>query len=148
MRWLCIFVCGAPDLDAKEKLMRLGRISLLVIFSIAFPAGIQSQVQDSSRNAQKLATIVAGCRAIIGASSIAVDQPVHGIDATDLDRSIAPCDDFYQFANGGWFKRNPIPPEYPAWGVGQKVERLNQEVLQKILEEAAKDKNSTAGSNK
>jgi putative endopeptidase len=148
MRWLCIFVCGAPDLDAKEKLMRLGRISLLVIFAIVFPADSQAQVQDSSRNAQQLATIVAGCKAINGAPSIAVDQPVHGIDATDLDRSVAPCYDFYQFANGGWFKKNPIPPEYPAWGVGQKVEQLNQEVLQKILEEAAKDKNSTAGSNK
>src|ERR1700736_2828184 len=98
MRWLCIFVCGAPDLDAMEKLMRLGRISLLVIFAIAFPADIQAQVLDSSRNAQQLATIVAGCKAINGAPSIAFDQPVHGIDATDLDRSVAPCDDFYQFA--------------------------------------------------
>lgn len=39
------------------------------------------------------------------------------LDAAAMDRSIAPCEDLYQFSGGGWMKSNPIP----AYGSGQDL---------------------------
>jgi len=38
------------------------------------------------------------------------------LDVANLDRTCKPCDDFHQFAVGGWLKTNPIPAQYPVWG--------------------------------
>jgi putative endopeptidase len=69
-----------------------------------------------------------------------------GFDTKNLDRSCKPCDDFVEFAMGGWLKANPIPPEYPAWGSFTVLLAKNQENLRQILE---KEENAKAanGSN-
>src|SRR5712672_3551376 len=46
----------------------------------------------------------------------AEDRAAHGFDVANLDRTCKPCDDFHQFAVGGWLKNNPIPAQYPVWG--------------------------------
>jgi putative endopeptidase len=127
--------------------MRFFLLSLLIAISLAVPASLPAQVPDSSRGTQSHSLTSAVCGIANTASPVAGDQSGHGLDLSDLDRSVPPCDDFYQFVNGGWLKKNPIPPAYPAWGLGQKLEQSNQEVLRDILEEAAKDKRATAGSN-
>lgn len=127
--------------------MRLALISLLIVFSLMVPGSLAAQTPDASHAGRALLPSIAGCGGA-GATMAPTDQQGdHGFDLTDLDRTVAPCDDFYQFVNGGWFKKNPIPPEFPAWGVSQKLAETNQEVLHQILEEAAKDKNAAAGSN-
>ena len=63
--------------------------------------------------------------------------PAHPIDAALFDPDTAPSDDFYRHVNGGWLDANPIPPEYGAWGAGQMVHEHNQEILHRLLEEAA-----------
>jgi len=75
------------------------------------------------------------------------DGSGHGYNLANLDRSASPCTDFYEFAVGGWLKSNPIPPEYPAWGVSEKLEQSNQDTLRQILEDAAKDNSAKPGSN-
>jgi predicted metalloendopeptidase len=69
-----------------------------------------------------------------------------GFDTANLDRTCKPCDDFYQFAMGGWMKANPIPPEYPIWGSFSQLADRNQKNLREILEAAAESK-AAAGTN-
>jgi putative endopeptidase len=142
------FVRGLrPTQACGENLMRVDRFSLLVVISLTVPTCLPAQVQDSRRATQRQALSSAGCGADGTLAPMEGDQSGHGFDLSDLDHSVAPCDDFYQFVNGGWLKKNSIPPEYPAWGVGQKLQQSNEEVLRGILEEAAKDKKAVAGSN-
>ncbi|MDT7541925.1 MAG: putative endopeptidase [Acidobacteriota bacterium] len=70
-----------------------------------------------------------------------------GIDLANLDKSVNPCNDFYQFANGGWLAKNPIPAAYPAWGVGNVLDEQNQNTVRQIVEAAAKNASATKGSN-
>jgi putative endopeptidase len=69
----------------------------------------------------------------------------HGFDLADLDTTCQPCQDFFNYATGGWIKRNPIQPEYASWGRFNALQNHNQEVLRQILEAAAVSK-SPSGS--
>jgi putative endopeptidase len=70
----------------------------------------------------------------------------HGIDLTILDKTCKPCEDFYNFANGEWLKKNPVPAAYPSWGRFNELAERNREQLHGILEAAANSK-AAAGSN-
>src|SRR6185312_6625726 len=54
----------------------------------------------------------------------------------NLDVSVKPGDDFFKYANGAWLKKNPIPPAYAAWGIGNLVEEELRDRLKKINVEA------------
>ena len=64
----------------------------------------------------------------------------------NLDSLTRPSEDFFQYANGGWIKRNPIPPEQSSWGIGNLVFEENLARTREISEEAAKSGAAT-GSN-
>jgi endothelin-converting enzyme/putative endopeptidase len=58
-----------------------------------------------------------------------------GADETALDRSVAPCDDFYTFACGGWMKATPIPDDEASWVRSFSViHEANQKALRDILD--------------
>jgi len=60
--------------------------------------------------------------------------------AENLDTTVSPAEDFFKYANGGWIKRNPIPGEESAWGVGNLVQEDIYTRLRKINEDAAAKK--------
>src|SRR6266436_4308965 len=59
------------------------------------------------------------------------------LDPKNMDTSVKPQDDFYLYANGGWLKRNPVPPEYSRWAAFSKLEKKNNEALHKTTEKTA-----------
>lgn len=58
----------------------------------------------------------------------------YGFDFSSIDQTAQACQDFNQFANGGWKAKNPVPAAYSRWGRFELLEEQNQDVLHKILD--------------
>ena len=69
------------------------------------------------------------------------------LDPGNMDLTVRPGDDFYQYANGNWLKNNPVPPAYSSWGNFRILAECNSYQLIDILEQASRDKNAPKGSN-
>lgn len=65
----------------------------------------------------------------------------------NVNDSINPADDFFAFANGGWFKANPIPASESSWGIGKLLQEDIYSKMKKVSEEAAANTHPPAGSN-
>jgi putative endopeptidase len=62
-----------------------------------------------------------------------------GIDLAGMDRSVAPGDDFYGYANGGWIKTHEIPPDRASYGTGAMVQESTAKRVADLIAEAARD---------
>jgi endothelin-converting enzyme/putative endopeptidase len=97
-----------------------------------------------------LRTSAAICFLIISlAAAHTQDTPkpaAHGIAVANMDRSVKPGDDFYQYANGAWIKRTEIPPDRGLYGVFSTLAELSEKRTAALIEETAKS-NAPAGSN-
>jgi putative endopeptidase len=69
----------------------------------------------------------------------------HGIAVANMDRSVKPGDDFYQFCNGEWIKRTEIPPDRAEVDVFSRLADLSNKRTADLIEEIAKS-NPPAGS--
>jgi len=61
-------------------------------------------------------------------------------DASTLDPTANPCQDFYRFACGGWIARNEIPADKARWGRFDELQEKNLEKLRDLLEAYAAGK--------
>ncbi len=71
---------------------------------------------------------------------------LHGVYANDLDRSVDPCTDFYEYGNGSWRKANPIPASMSRWSRRWKAGDDAKGRLRDILEQVASNKAAKPGS--
>lgn len=71
---------------------------------------------------------------------------IHGINPANLDTSVKPCDDFYEYANGGWLKATQMPADKSRYGAFNELYDHNRTILHEILEQAAANKKAKWGS--
>jgi len=68
-----------------------------------------------------------------------------GFDETGMDRSVAPGDSFYSYANGTWAKNTAIPADKSNYGMFSVLDDLSRGRTREILDEAVKDPASKIG---
>ena len=86
------------------------------VFSIILSASILAACNNATSNANKADVL-----------------------AVNMDTTLKPGEDIFQYANGGWIKNNPIPAEESQWGIGNLVLEENTKRLREISESAAKE---------
>lgn len=69
----------------------------------------------------------------------------YGFDASGMDPSVKPGDDFYAYANGVWAKNTEIPADKSNYGMFTALDDLSQKRTREILEQAKGDANSKIG---
>ena len=82
---------------------------------------------------------------MMAAPVVGMAQGKSGIDPANLDKSVRAADDFYQFATGGWQKRNPLPAAYSRFGSFDQLQEDNNKRINSILSDLLK-KNYKHGS--
>ena len=84
--------------------------------------------------------------ALAAPSQDASKPDTHGIAIENMDPSVKPGDNFYEYANGDWIKRTEIPPDRSRIGVFSTLDDLSNKRTVGLIEEAVKS-NAPANSN-
>ncbi len=70
-----------------------------------------------------------------------MEKQNNAIDIADMNPDIKPGNDFYQYANGGWIKNNPVPGDKTQYGSFTVLFDNNQKELKELVLNLAKQKN-------
>lgn len=79
-------------------------------------------------------------------TSCSQNQPV-AFDVHDIDKSVDPCEDFYQWSVGTWMKNNPVPSTESRWMSFNILAQQNDKKLQDILTEITSKSGYEKGSS-
>lgn len=74
----------------------------------------------------------------------ALHGPIAELDAA-MDRTASPCDDFYQYACGGWLATHAIPDDKPFTSRVAAIDDHSHDILRALLEDAARQPGSRIG---
>ncbi|MBV8049726.1 MAG: M13 family metallopeptidase [Acidobacteriaceae bacterium] len=58
-------------------------------------------------------------------------------DPNMVDKSLDPCQDFYQFVCSKWNVAHPIPADQVSWGTGSGLRYWNENILREVMEKAS-----------
>ena len=83
----------------------------------------------------KMKTILPVMAFTMMASTADARQLGSGININNLDTTVSPADDFFQFACGGWMKNNPLPAAYSRFGSFDQLGENNNKRVNGILSE-------------
>ena len=72
--------------------------------------------------------------------AIQAQESMKYIDKSNMDISVSPGDNFYQYANGTWLKNNPVPNSKTRWGSFDLLREESSKRLQSLLEDAMKNR--------
>ena len=76
--------------------------------------------------------------AMLASASMAQTPLKSGIDLTDLNQTVKPGDNFYEYACGGWMKKHPLPAAYSRYGSFDRLAEDNNKRINSILGELQK----------
>ena len=117
---------------------------LLAVSVVSFSAAIAATPAENAKKPVGAAVgPVAGQKAALAADKPQIGS--FGFDEAGMNRTVAPGDDFYAFANGTWEKTTPIPADRSNYGAFAVLDDLSVSRTHTILEDAEKDPNSKIG---
>src|SRR5689334_923880 len=99
------------------------------------PAGNQ-HMKRNTRTALLQRLIPCAGALALATFSLAAAAPDKGLDFAGIDRSVAPGDDFFRYANGSWLAKTEIPPDRSAWGTGAQLAELTLKRTDELIRAA------------
>ena len=103
----------------------------------------ESSIYEAKMNRKSLTLLLA---ITLTASGYAQETALKGIETSDLNPSVKPCDNFFDYSNGTWRSQNPIPASMDRWSRRWQAGERNKDQLREILDGLAAEPNHPAGS--
>jgi putative endopeptidase len=75
-----------------------------------------------------------------------VTESAPAFEVKNMDKSVNPGDDFFDYVNGGWIKSHPIPSDKTIYGAFTELYEKNNNDVKTIIDEISKQKDAPKGS--
>ena len=113
--------------------------ALLVLVACATKQIEEKSVPANTASAAPTGSAIAAASPPAGAAARGAKAAIgsFGLDLSAIDASVRPGDDFFAYANGGWYERFTIPQDKSSFGPFDRLDELSKERVRTIIEKAA-----------